>query len=94
MDTATYSRTNIRPTAAPLLERQGEDGDDTGDIWHLDLPDAEATIVLTTEQMRRIVDDYLEQSLSGGVVAETTLNETIAEMKASGQLPPDFELPR
>lgn len=50
--------TVIRPTDAPLICQQ-DDGS-----WHLDLDDT-ATIVLTTKQVRRIVDDSLEQSLGG-----------------------------
>lgn len=51
--------TVIRPTDSPLVCCQ-DDGS-----WHLDLPDVGATVVLSTEQLRRIVDDFLEQSLGG-----------------------------
>jgi hypothetical protein len=51
--------TVIRPTDSPLICQQ-EDGS-----WRLDLPDAGVTVVLSTEQLRRVVDDYLAQSLGG-----------------------------
>ena len=51
--------TVIRPTDPPLICAQG-DG-----TWNLDLPDAQATIILSTDQVRRIVDDFLAQQLGG-----------------------------
>ena len=51
--------TVIRPTDAPLICAQ-DDG-----TWNLDLPDAAATIILSTAQVRRIVDDFLSQQLGG-----------------------------
>lgn len=50
--------TVIRPTESPLICRQ-DDGS-----WNLDIADA-VTVILTTDQVRRIVDDFLEQSLGG-----------------------------
>jgi hypothetical protein len=51
--------TVIRPTDSPLVSSQADGS------WNLDLPDAGVTIVLSTKQVRRIVDDFLEQSLGG-----------------------------
>lgn len=47
----------IRTATMPLLARQ-DDGS-----WHVDLEDASTTIVLTTAQVRHLIDDYLAQSL-------------------------------
>jgi hypothetical protein len=55
--------TVIRPADSPLVCQQ-DDGS-----WHLDLDDT-ATIVLSTDQVRRIVDDFLEQSLGGPIEAD------------------------
>jgi hypothetical protein len=50
--------TVIRPTDSPLVCQQADGS------WNLDLDDT-ATIVLSTDQVRAIVDQFLEQSLGG-----------------------------
>jgi hypothetical protein len=51
--------TVIRPTGSPVICAQ-DDG-----TWLLEFVDEGVAAVLTTPQVRKIVDDFLEQSLGG-----------------------------
>jgi hypothetical protein len=51
--------TVVRTESLPLLARQADDS------WVLEFADAGVAVLLTTEQVRHAVDDFLAQQLGG-----------------------------